>query len=172
MIIESRRHGDPRGWFSETFRDDLFRRHVADIAFVQHNQSVTVAAGTVRGLHFQRAPQAQAKLVRCLAGAIFDVAVDIRPGSSTFGHHVAAELSADNGRQLYIPEGFAHGFQTLGDDVAVAYLVSATYSAEHDAGIDAGDEAIGIAWPLGLQRALMSDKDQRQPPLATLGQGR
>jgi len=166
--ITPRRFGDARGYFSEVFKDGWFRQTVADVGFVQDNQSLSVPAGTVRGLHFQLDPFAQGKLVRCIAGAIFDVAVDIRQGSPSLGQWVGAELSADNGAQLWIPAGFAHGFATLAPDTIVHYKVTAPYSAEHDRGLMWNDPALGIAWPVTAEAALLSDKDRRQPMLVDL----
>lgn len=162
------RHGDSRGYFSEVFKESAFREHVGDYHFVQDNQSLSAATGTVRGLHFQLDPFAQGKLVRCIAGSIFDVAVDIRAGSPTFGQWVGATLSADNGEQLWIPPGFAHGFATLVPDTIIHYKVTAPYAAESDRGLKWDDPAIGIDWPVAPGTALLSDKDQKQPLLADL----
>ena len=162
------RFGDQRGYFSEIFRDSWFREHIADVSFVQDNQSLSAAEGTVRGLHFQLEPFAQGKLVRCIAGAIFDVAVDIRPGSPTYGQWTGAELSADNGAQMWIPVGFAHGFATLQPDTIVHYKVTAPYSASHDRGLLWNDADIGIDWPVNGDDAILSDKDKAQPRLRDL----
>lgn len=159
------RIADARGWFAETFRADLFARHCGDAAFVQDNESRSLAAGTVRGLHFQRPPHAQGKLVRCTAGAILDVAVDIRAGSPTYGLWVAEELTPDNGTQLWIPPGFAHGFCTLRPDTVVAYKVTDYYSAECDLGLRWNDPALAIAWPELADPASLSPKDRAQPLL-------
>lgn len=161
------RFGDHRGYFSEVFKDKWFRDTVADVAFVQDNQSLSAAKNTVRGLHFQLEPFAQGKLVRCLTGAIFDVAVDIRVGSPTYGRWVGAELSADNGAQLWIPAGFAHGFATLQADTIIHYKVTAPYSAKDDRGLLWNDPAIGIDWQIEGE-AVLSDKDKVQPSLADL----
>lgn len=161
------RHGDSRGYFSETFKDGWFREHVADVSFVQDNESLSAMAGTIRGLHFQTAPFAQAKLIRCIRGALLDVAVDIRKGSPTFGKWVAFELTADNGEQLWVPVGFAHGFMTLVPDTMISYKVTAPYSAEHDRGVKWDDPEIGIKWP-EMDTYNLSDKDNRQPALADL----
>jgi dTDP-4-dehydrorhamnose 3,5-epimerase len=166
--ITPARFGDLRGYFSEVFKDGWFRETIADVCFVQDNQSLSAAAGTVRGLHFQLAPFAQGKLVRVIAGAIFDVAVDIRTGSPTFGQWVAAELSADNGDQLWIPVGFAHGFVTLVPGTIIHYKVTAPYSAANDRGLRWNDPAIGIGWPIAEADAILSDKDRQQPGLAEL----
>jgi dTDP-4-dehydrorhamnose 3,5-epimerase len=162
------RHRDPRGFFSEIFREDALRRHGIDVAFVQENLSLSVDRGIVRGLHFQVPPAAQTKLVRVGAGSIFDVVVDIRRGSSTYGQHVTALLSAEEGNQLFVPEGFAHGFCTLEPNTEVIYKVNRYYSAEHDCGLAWNDPALGIAWPVADGDALLSEKDRRQPVLREL----
>lgn len=164
-----RRHGDERGWFSEIFREDLFRAEVGDVYFVQHNQSYSKPKGTVRGLHFQLEPRAQGKLVRCVRGRILDVAVDLRASSATFGQHVSVELSAENDKQLWIPSGFAHGFCTLEEDCEIAYLVTDYYSPEHDRGLLWNDPVLAIDWPVADTDAVLSAKDGRQPKLAELG---
>lgn len=168
LLVTPKRHGDARGWFSEVFREDLFRQHAGDVHFVQHNQSYSAPKGTVRGLHFQLAPRAQGKLVRCPRGRVLDVAVDLRASSPTFGRHVAVELSAENGKQLWIPAGFAHGFCTLEDDCELAYLVTDYYSPEHDRGLRWNDPALGIDWPVDAASAVLSPKDLIQPLLANL----
>ena len=162
------RIGDHRGYFSEIFKDDWFRGNIADVTFVQDNQSLSTAKGTVRGLHFQLDPFAQGKLVRCISGAIFDVAVDIRVGSPTYGRWVGAVLAAKDGAQLWIPVGFAHGFATLEPDTVIHYKVTAPYSATHDRGLRWDDPDIGIDWPVALEDASLSDKDRAQPRLAQL----
>ncbi|KTS12074.1 dTDP-4-dehydrorhamnose 3,5-epimerase [Methylobacterium radiotolerans] len=167
--IVLKRFGDARGWFSETFRADTLARAGITTPFVQDNQSFSAPQGTVRGLHFQIAPRAQAKLIRVLQGAILDVAVDIRSDSPTYGKYVAVTLDAENGEQLYIPHGFAHGFCTLTPDVMVAYKVDAYYSPEHDRALFWNDPAIGIPWPVSGEAAILSDKDRRAPKLADLG---
>jgi len=168
ILIKPARIGDARGWFSETFRTDRFRENAGPVDFVQHNQSMSAAKGTVRGLHFQLEPMAQGKLVRCLKGGILDVAVDIRRSSPTFGQHVSAELTADNGHQLWVPPGFAHGFVTLTENTEVFYLVTAYYSPAHDRGLLWNDPALGIDWGIGDEEAQLSDKDRKQPLLADL----
>ncbi len=162
------RHRDPRGFFSEIFRESVLREHGIDVPFVQENQSLSVERGVVRGLHFQIPPMAQAKLVRVGAGSILDVVVDIRRGSPSYGRHVAVVLSAAEGNQLFVPEGFAHGFCTLEPNTEVFYKVNRYYSPEHDRGILWNDPALGIAWPVAAAAALLSDKDRRQPRLAEL----
>ena len=159
---------DHRGYFSETFRADWFAQNVASAEFVQENQSLSIAQGTIRGLHFQSAPFAQGKLVRCVAGAIFDVAVDIRHGSPTYGHWAAVTLTAQDGNQLWIPAGFAHGFCTLAEACVVSYKVTSYYSREHDLGLAWDDPAIGIRWPDAADPETLSPKDQVQPQLAAL----
>ena len=170
LLATPRRHGDERGWFSEVFREDLFCREAGDIRFVQHNRSYSKPKGTVRGLHFQLEPRAQGKLVSCPRGRILDVAVDLRASSPTLGRHVAVELSAENGRQLWIPSGFAHGFCTLEDDCELAYLVTDYYSPEHDRGLLWNDPTLGIDWPVTAEDAVLSPKDTRQPRLMELGE--
>lgn len=167
-LIQPRKIGDARGFFMEAFKDAWFREHIEDTTFVQDNQSLSAQVGTIRGLHYQKAPVAQGKLVRCLKGSIFDVAVDIRPGSATFGQWVGATLTAEGAEQLWVPEGFAHGFCTLEPDTEVFYKVTNPYSAEHDAGVAFDDPAIGIDWPIDLATAVLSAKDKVQPKLADL----
>lgn len=166
--VRPRRLGDARGYFSEIFRLGEFRDHAGACEFVQENESLSARVGTVRGLHFQVAPFAQGKLVRCTRGAVFDVAVDLRPGSATYGDWVAAELSAGRGNQLWIPPGFAHGFCTLEPDTVVNYKVTATYSQAHDKGLAWDDPAIGIRWPEIADPETLSAKDRVQPLLAQL----
>lgn len=162
------RHGDDRGYFSETFRDDWFRANVGPYSFVQENQSLSRAAGVVRGLHFQSEPSAQGKLVRCVAGAIFDVGVDIRVGSPNFGRWVGVVLSAEVGNQLWVPPGFLHGFCTLVPDCLVSYKVTAYYDRECDKGVRWDDKDIAITWPNLVDPAHLSPKDKRQPALRDL----
>jgi len=162
------RLGDHRGYFSEVFKDGWFRENVSDVAFVQENESLSATAGTVRGLHFQLDPFAQGKLVRCIAGTIFDVAVDIRVNSPTYGKWYGCELSMENGEQLWIPTGFAHGFATLVPDCVISYKVTALYSSVSDRGVSWNDPEIGIEWPVPLDNVVLSDKDRVQPKLADL----
>lgn len=166
-LISTRRFGDSRGWFSETY--STTKAAVAGVTdvFVQDNQSFSAFEGTIRGLHFQRPPHAQAKLVRCVRGSIRDYAVDIRKGSPTYGRFVFADLTADNGLQLYVPVGFAHAFVTLEADVEVAYKVTDIYSPECDGGLLWKDEDIGIDWPLPNTGPVLSEKDAVLPTLAT-----
>lgn len=169
VVITPKKFGDTRGYFMETFRQTLFEENVGRFVFVQDNQSISAEVGTVRGLHFQLKPKAQGKLVRCIAGALLDVAVDIRSGSPTYGKHVAVELTAENGRQLWVPPGFAHGFCTLVPNTEISYKVTEYYSAEHDRGLLWKDPALGIEWPVEAEKVALSDKDKRQPTLADLG---
>lgn len=162
------RHGDLRGYFSETFRDDWFRANVDDVPLVQENQSLSRAPGVVRGLHFQTEPHAQGKLVRCLVGAIFDVAVDIRRGSPNFGSWIAVTLTAEEGNQLWVPPGFLHGFCTLVPDCLVSYKVTSYYTKDADRGVRWDDPAIGVIWPDVADPSLISAKDTTQPLLSEL----
>ena len=168
VLIQPRIISDDRGYFMEAFKDAWFRENIEDVAFVQDNQSLSRQVGTIRGLHYQKAPVAQGKLVRCLKGAIFDVAVDIRPDSPSFGRWVSATLTAETGEQFWVPEGFAHGFCTLRPDTEVFYKVTNPYSRDHDAGLAFDDPAIGIEWPLPISEAILSEKDKVQPPLSSL----
>jgi dTDP-4-dehydrorhamnose 3,5-epimerase len=170
LMVEPARIGDARGLFSETFRADRFAEAAGPVTFVQDNQSISEARGTIRGLHYQKAPRAQGKLVRVTRGAVLDVAVDIREGSPTFGRHVAIELSADNWRQLWVPAGFLHGFCTLADATEVIYKVTDYYSPDHDAGVRWTDPDIAVAWPVGEAEAKLSDKDRAAPLLREIGQ--
>lgn len=154
------RHGDSRGYFSEVYNEALWRDGGVDADFVQDNHSLSREAGTLRGLHLQTPPMAQAKLVRVARGRVFDVAVDVRAGSPTFRHWVGIELSADKGNQLYIPAGFAHGFLTLEPDTEFLYKVSAPYSRPHDRSIRFDDPAISIDWPIEINFDALSAKDR------------
>lgn len=156
--------GDHRGWFMETFSDTKLKEQGLNITFVQDNHSFSAQKGTLRGLHYQLDPKAQTKLVRCTKGVIFDVAVDIRKGSPTFGKWFGLELSAENKKQLLIPKGFAHGFMTLTDDVEVQYKVDELYAPEYDRGILWNDSALGIVWPIDVIPVL-SEKDEKAPLL-------
>lgn len=167
-FLQPRRFGDERGWFSETYSERRESRDGIDVRFVQDNQSFSVASGTIRGLHYQRPPHAQAKLVRCVRGSIMDYAVDVRRGSPTYGHYVSAKLTAGNGEQLFVPVGFAHGFITLEPDVEVAYKVSDFYSPEDEGGIIWDDPTIAIDWPLGDGAPALSQKDLLLPKLSDL----
>ena len=165
ISLTHKRHGDQRGWFSETFRVDHFAAQIGPDVFVQDNQSFSKDRGTLRGLHFQLLPHSQAKLVRCLAGAIFDVVVDIRYGSPTYGQWTGIELSSENGKQLYIPVGFAHGFMTLAPDTMIFYKVTDHYAPDCDMGLAWNDKDIGIHWPLNGIQPILSTKDEKQPLL-------
>lgn len=166
VAITPPRFGDHRGYFSEVFKDAWFRENVADVTFVQDNESLSAQPGTVRGLHFQTPPFAQGKLVRCLAGRIMDVAVDIRTGSPSFGQWQSRELSPENGMQLWVPPGFAHGFATIEPNSIISYKVTAPYSPQHDRGVAWNDPAIGIRWPVDEKDMVLSDKDRSLPRLA------
>jgi dTDP-4-dehydrorhamnose 3,5-epimerase len=163
MLIAPVKFGDARGFFSETYNAAALRALGLEATFVQDNHSLSAQKGVVRGLHFQRLPHAQGKLVRVVRGRIFDVAVDIRAGSSTFGKHVSVELSADNWQQMWVPEGFAHGFCTLEDNTEVIYKVTDYYAPECDAGIQWNDPELGIEWPISAREAVLSEKDSRLP---------
>lgn len=164
LIVEPAVFGDHRGWFMETFSEAKFQEQGLQLDFVQDNQSFSATKGTLRGLHYQINPKAQSKLVRCTKGAIFDVAVDIRHGSPSYGKWFGIELTADNKKQLLIPKGFAHGFMTLTDDVEVQYKCDELYAPECDGGILWNDPEIGIEWPMHIQPVL-SVKDEKAPPL-------
>ena len=167
QLIKPKRHGDARGWFTETYNRATFAAAGIDTTFIQDNHSWSAAPFTLRGLHFQTPPDAQVKLVRCVRGRIWDVAVDVRRGSPTWGKSVGAELSAENGDQMFVPAGFAHGFLTLEPDCEVVYKCSALYAPASDGGIRWDDPDIGVAWPLpsGTMPEL-SAKDMVLPPLA------
>jgi dTDP-4-dehydrorhamnose 3,5-epimerase len=167
VVICPRRFEDSRGWFSETWNAKLFERLGLPLIFCQDNQSYSRPKGTLRGLHFQAPPRCQAKLVRCLQGRIFDVAVDIRRSSPTFGQWAGVELSAENGLQLFVPAGYAHGFLTLENDSMVAYKVDDYYSAPDEGGIAWDDPSIGIDWPIQGE-PMLSAKDAELPTLAEL----
>jgi dTDP-4-dehydrorhamnose 3,5-epimerase len=159
---------DDRGIFCETHNQKTLESHGIRAVFVQDNHSLSLARGTVRALHFQAFPHAQGKLVRVVRGSILDVAVDIRHGSPTYGMHVAAVLSSENWSQLWIPEGFAHGFCTLEDATEVAYKVTEYYSPASDRGINWADPALGIPWPVSIDEARLSEKDRLHPNLVEL----
>ncbi|WEX75761.1 dTDP-4-dehydrorhamnose 3,5-epimerase [Sinorhizobium numidicum] len=168
FLVHTRKFCDARGFFIESFRQSLFDEAIGHYSFVQDNHSLSKDVGVVRGLHFQLAPAAQGKLVRCIAGAILDVAVDIRRGSPTFGTQVARELSAANGSQLWVPPGFAHGFCTLEPNTEVVYKVTNYYSSAHDRGLLWNDPALNIAWPVSASAAILSEKDKMHPRLSEL----
>ena len=168
VLIQPKRHGDARGYFMETFKDAWFRDSVADVTFVQDNQAMSAEAGTLRGLHFQRAPMAQGKLVRCLRGAIFDVAVDIRPDSPTFGQWLGVTLTPEAADQLWVPEGFAHGYCTLVPDTEVFYKVTAPYSPTDEGGLAFDDPDVAVDWPVPAASAILSPRDRTWPSLQAL----
>ena len=158
LIMEPRVFKDARGYFFESFSQREFDEKVRPIRFVQDNESMSTY-GVVRGLHYQRMPYTQSKLVRCVKGRVLDVAVDIRKGSPTFGQHVAVELSEENHRQLFIPRGFAHGFSVLSDVAVFQYKCDNFYHPEADAGIQLMDETLGIDWRIPIEQTILSEKD-------------
>ena len=163
-----KRIGDGRGYFSETFRDEIFSEHCGEFVFVQENESLSAKTGTVRGLHFQSRPHAQGKLVRCTAGALFDVAVDIRYGSPTYGRWIGETLTPENGKQLWVPPGFAHGFCSLKPDTVICYKVTNYYNTECDKGVAWDDPEIGVTWPSVADAETLSTKDGKQPKLSEI----
>lgn len=165
LIIEPKVFGDERGYFFESFSQREFDAKVGELRFVQDNESCS-RHGVMRGLHFQMPPFTQAKLVRCVRGAVLDVAVDIRRGSPTYGKHVAVELTEDNHRQFFVPKGFAHGFSVLSDVAVFQYKCDEFYHPEADAGISILDESLGIDWRIPLEAAVLSEKDTRHPLLS------
>ena len=167
-VLHPRRHEDGRGFFMESWSRERFAAVGLDVDFVQDNHSCSHAVGTVRGLHFQAPPWAQAKLVRVLRGRIWDVVVDVRLGSDSYGEWDAVELSASTGDQLFVPAGFAHGFCTLDPDTHVFYKVSAPYRPESEGGLRWNDPALGLPWPVGADRAIVADRDRTWPTLARL----
>lgn len=164
--IVPEKHGDDRGFFSETYNSRALTEAGIPVQFCQDNHSLSREVGVLRGLHYQLQPRAQDKLVRVVRGAIFDVAVDIRKGSPTFGSWTGLEVSADKWNQIFVPKGFAHGFVTLEADTEVIYKVSDFYSPEHDRAIRYDDPAIGIDWPVDSSKAILSGKDAAAPLLA------
>lgn len=164
LLLEPARHGDARGFFSESWNKSTLLQHGVELDFVQDNHSFSQTAGTVRGLHFQSPPHAQAKLVRCGKGALFDVAVDIRKGSPTYGKWVGFDLSFENGLQLLVPAGFLHGFVTLQPDTEIIYKCTDHYAPDCDGAVRFDDPDIGINWPL-TGDAVLSDKDAAAPLL-------
>lgn len=165
LIIEPKVFGDARGYFFESFSQREFDAKVGELRFVQDNESCS-RRGVMRGLHFQMPPFTQAKLVRCVRGAVLDVAVDIRRGSPTYGRHVAVELTENNHRQFFVPKGFAHGFSVLSDVAVFQYKCDEFYHPEADAGISILDESLGIDWRIPLEEAVLSEKDTRHPLLS------
>lgn len=168
-LLTCRHISDERGYFAETFRADFFSEKIGDYIFVQDNESLSTGVGTIRGLHFQSEPHAQGKLVRCTSGALFDVAVDIRVGSPTYGQWVGETLTPENGKQLWVPPGFAHGFCTLKSDSVVAYKVTGGYyNVDCDKGLAWDDPTIDIEWPDEANPDTLAVKDRRQPLLSDL----
>ena len=166
LEILPKRHGDARGYFSETWNAERFAEAGIDLTFVQDNHSYSATAGVLRGLHYQVPPRAQAKLLRVLRGRVFDVVVDIRRSSPTFRKWASLEISAEKGNQILVPKGFAHGFVTLVPDTEILYKVTDTYSPEHDRSIRFDDPAIRIAWPSLAGDFQLSDRDRKAPLLA------
>ena len=166
VLVTPPRFGDARGYFTETFNAARFAEVGIEGPFVQDNQSLSRSRGVVRGLHCQLPPFAQGKLVRCLRGAIWDVAVDARTGSATYGRWVAAEISAENGTQIWVPPGFLHGFCTLEPDTEVSYKVTAPYDKASERGVIWNDPALALPWPIGPDEAVLSDKDVVLPGFA------
>ncbi|MBR1548127.1 MAG: dTDP-4-dehydrorhamnose 3,5-epimerase [Prevotella sp.] len=165
VIIEPRIFCDPRGYFFESFSQREFDEKVRPITFVQDNESMS-AYGVMRGLHFQRPPFTQSKIVRCVKGAVLDVAVDIRKGSPTYGQHVAVELTEQNHRQFFIPKGFAHGFAVLSPVAVFQYKCDEFYHPEADGGISILDDSLAIDWRIPTDKAILSEKDTRHPLLS------
>ena len=158
-VIELEQHADERGFFARTYCEQEFEAHGLNTRVAQSNISFNKKKGTLRGMHYQAAPFAEAKLVRCTAGAIYDVIIDLRPASPTFKQHFAVELSRENQRMLFVPEDFAHGFQTLEDNTEVFYQMGQRYSKEHARGVRWNDPAFGIKWPEGARIIIARDRD-------------
>lgn len=165
LILEPKVFTDTRGYFFESYNKKVFDSEVGEINFVQDNESCS-SRGVMRGLHFQRPPHAQAKLVRCVRGSVLDVAVDIRRGSPTYGRHVSCLLTEHNHRQFFIPRGFAHGFAVLSDTAIFQYKCDNYYCPEADGGISILDPTLKIDWKITLSEAILSEKDRHQPLLA------
>jgi dTDP-4-dehydrorhamnose 3,5-epimerase len=168
LLITPARHGDERGWFSETFRQSALEETGFTATFVQDNHVRSTTRGIQRGLHYQKPPHAQDKLLRCVVGAIFDVAVDIRKGSPTYGQWVGAELSAENRQQLLVPKGFAHGYVTLTDACEVLYKVTGYYTPAAEGALRWSDPAIDIDWPIPVSEITANDRDNAAPLLANI----
>lgn len=166
VLIEPAPHADERGRFTRLFCGETFAKAGLPVAFAQASTSFNLRRGTLRGLHYQTPPYAEGKLVRCTRGRIFDVAVDLRPGSPTYGGWLAVELAAESARQLYIPEGFAHGFQTLTDEAEIHYQITVPYRPEASRGIRWDDPALAIPWPVA--RPILSARDRSLPRLEAL----
>jgi dTDP-4-dehydrorhamnose 3,5-epimerase len=167
-VLTPKKHGDHRGFFSEVYNKKALAEAGVAIDFVQDNHSLSAEKGVVRGLHFQVPPFAQDKLVRVVRGSVFDVAVDLRRGSPTYGQHVSVVLSAEAWNQILVPIGFAHGFMTLEPDTEVIYKVSNYYAPDHDKGLLWNDPDVGIMWPIPEGKAILSDKDRKQPRFAEI----
>jgi dTDP-4-dehydrorhamnose 3,5-epimerase len=167
-LIKPKRFVDDRGWFCETYNQQRYAADGVDVTFRQDNRAYSRNAGILRGLHFQRPPHAQAKLVSCVRGRIWDVAVDVRAGSPTYGRWTAAELSAENGLQAFVPVGYAHGYVTLEPDTEVEYKVSDFYAPDCEGGLVWNDQDVAVAWPLEGLEPILSDKDKLLPRLADL----
>lgn len=165
VILEPKVFTDSRGYFFESYNKEVFDKEVGHVDFVQDNESCS-SRGVMRGLHFQRPPHAQAKLVRCVRGSVLDVAVDIRNGSPTYGKHVSCLLTEHNHRQFFIPRGFAHGFAVLSDTAVFQYKCDNYYCPEADGGISIVDSSLGIDWQLDIAEAILSDKDKHHPSFA------
>jgi dTDP-4-dehydrorhamnose 3,5-epimerase len=168
LLLTPKRHGDARGWLSEVYSRRALEQVGLSDDFVQDNHAFSALAGTVRGLHLQAPPHAHAKLVRCTRGRVFDVVVDVRPGSPSFGRWASAELSAENGAMLYAPRGFAHGYCTLEPDCEVLYKLTDFYAPHAERGVVWNDPAIGIDWPVTAEAAVLNARDRALPPLAAL----
>jgi dTDP-4-dehydrorhamnose 3,5-epimerase len=168
LIVTPKKHGDERGFFSETFKHSQLASHGVTHGWLQDNHSMSGKRGTVRGLHFQAPPRAQAKLIRVASGAILDIAVDVRKGSPAYGKHVAVELSSDNWRQLYVPVGMAHGFCTITERTEVLYKTSEEYAPESEGGLLWDDPVLGIDWPISASDATVNGRDGKWPTLASL----
>ena len=162
VVIEPRVFDDARGYFFESYSKRRFDEVVRPIEFVQDNESMSTR-GVIRGLHFQRPPFSQSKLVRCVRGAVLDVVVDIRRGSPTYGRHIAVELTGENRRQLFVPRGFAHGFAVLSDEAVFQYKCDNYYHPESEGGISIADRSLGIDWRIDPAEAILSEKDLRNP---------
>lgn len=167
IIIKPQIFKDSRGYFFESFSQREFNEKVTPIQFVQDNESCS-SYGVMRGLHFQKPPYSQSKLVRCVKGSVLDVAVDIRKGSPTYGKHVAVELSAENHLQFFIPKGFAHGFAVLSEEAIFQYKCDEFYTPQSEGGIQLMDESLGINWPISADDAILSDKDKKYPKLSEI----
>jgi len=165
VIIEPKVFGDPRGYFFESFNQKSFEENIGEINFLQDNESRS-SYGVLRGLHFQKPPYNQAKLVRCIEGKVLDVAVDLRRGSPTYAKHVSVELSDENKRQYFVPRGFAHAFIVLSKSAIFSYKVDNWYAPEHDSGISWDDPELGIDWQINHEDILLSEKDKRLKPLS------